>query len=90
LLGNVKIHSDEFIIYPNPFQNEIWIKNGQKISKSATVEISDLTGKTITNQALISEEAGNLKIDLNALTNGIYLLQIKSAEQTIQQKIIKQ
>jgi hypothetical protein len=90
LLGNVKIHSDEFIIYPNPFQNEIWIKNGQKISKSATVEISDLTGKTITNQALISEEAGNLKIDLNALTNGIYLLQIKSAEHTIQQKIIKQ
>ncbi len=89
-LGDVRNIPEKFIIYPNPFQDEVWINGGQKGSKSVEVNLLDLTGKAILTQVFLSKEEGNLKINLNGLANGVYLLQVISAEQTIQQKIIKQ
>ncbi len=89
-LGDEIIDANELIIYPNPFEDEFWIKGFRKVGKPATVNILDITGKTISTQANILEEGGVLKIDLKDLACGVYVLQISSAEQTIQQKIIKQ
>jgi len=56
-------------IYPNPSNDVFFIQS----DANGTVVVSDLLGKTIQTQKIIS---GTSQLDLNHVTNGIYLLKI--------------
>ncbi len=73
---------DLISIYPNPAVNSITI-NSDKY-ESYTVEIIDLTGKSIQKQKLLQN-----KIDVSSIENGIYFLSISENNEIIKtQKII--
>jgi len=69
-------------IYPNPTNDEIFIKSELQIRK---VEIYSITGAL-----LISEKNFNEKISLSALPKGIYMVNIYTDNDTIVQKIVKE
>ena len=56
-------------IYPNPSNDVFFIQS----DANGTVVVSDLLGKTIQTQKIIS---GTSQLDLNHVTNGIYLVKI--------------
>ncbi len=78
------ITSGQFKIYPNPATD---ILNIEATSLEITkVEILSLTGRTVFSQKEFSENS----IDISALSNGIYILQISSGDQQYVSKFVIQ
>ncbi|MEM8901100.1 MAG: S8 family peptidase, partial [Bacteroidota bacterium] len=72
-----------FQLYPNPTTGRIKVEG---LPRKGSFQLSTLIGEEILDGRL---EAGNGEIDLNRLSSGVYLLQIRSAGQTETHKIIK-
>ncbi len=70
-------------LYPNPVQDNLFIASSTKID---TVEIVDMIGKRIETQIVGS---GVYKMDLSALTPGVYIIKINSGNNSIYKKIVK-
>lgn len=71
------------VIYPNPANDKIWIKNID--DSQSSIMIFDLLGNLVLNKEIYS----NL-IDISDLENGVYLLSLLYSKQTVIKKIIKQ
>ena len=69
-------------IYPNPTNDEIFIKSELQIKK---VEIYSITGAL-----LLSESNFNEKISLSALTKGVYMAKIYTDNGAVVQKVVKE
>ena len=64
----------ELLIFPNPTKNFVFVENqGQQ-----NLILRDLTGKIIRRSEF--QQAGNLKLDLTSLRNGVYLLELKNKD----------
>src|SRR5690606_16576048 len=77
-------NENHFQVYPNPFENEIYI-NSKSNSASYTIQLLDLTGKSILSNNLVQ------KINTTHLPKGIYILNILNQKGEIihHQKLIK-
>ena len=76
---------------PNPFVNSMNIKIESSVKGSATILVSDMTGKALVKQAVLFN-AGNNTFELNETTRfsrGTYLLTIISGGEKQTMKIIK-
>jgi len=73
-LGNI-------ILYPSPVKDELNISGLSDFEDT----IFDLTGKRVLS---ISKANGN--IDVSGLSQGVYLIKINSAEDTVVKKFVKQ
>ncbi len=78
------VHFTGIQIYPNPFDNYLNIINNQNIQQ---VMVYDMLGKLIFNQKNINNNKAVL--DLNQLTQGVYLLKIYSENSVKTHKIVK-
>lgn len=58
-----------------------------KAPKNSSFSIYDLSGKKIQSGTINTEE---LNVDLSSVTNGIYIIEVKSDKEIISKKIIKQ
>ncbi len=72
---------DAIKIYPNPVKDTLMIELPQKV-QSYSVEINDMTGNRVMNIA------NSNKLDISALTNGVYTVTIKTDKGDITKKII--
>lgn len=77
-----------FKLYPNPITNNLFISNldANQINEY-NIRIVSIDGQSVYNQNHQFSET--LKIDLNGLPNGIYIVNIQSTNQNNQFKIIK-
>lgn len=81
----VLIHVDQvvkpqIVVYPNPVRDILSVEVDALSSTSATVTITDITGKLVkTVDMPLTEGFNKLNIgELNAINNGVYLITIKS------------
>ena len=75
---------DGLSIYPNPTSvNYIYIKNNEQLK----VEVFNVLGKRVLQNTV---EISNPKLDISALSSGIYLLRISNQDQSTTRKMIKQ
>lgn len=82
VLSNYNENKDDYIVYPNPFENYIYIKSLDKM-ENYMLEIFDVSGKKIV-------ETHNQNMwDLNFLSKGIYLLKITTNNRVQNLKINK-
>jgi hypothetical protein len=79
------ITNKEFDVYPNPFANEITIKNKTELKK-CSYRIYNTLGKLIHTEILYEE---NNTINLKDLNNGMYFIQIEGNYKNVF-KILKQ
>ncbi len=75
----------KFNVYPNPFNSDLNISL-TSMAEVTTATVSDITGKVIYSQELISMQTN---LDLNSLQSGIYFLEISSGNNKSVKKIIK-
>jgi len=77
------VNNNGLTIYPNPVSNTLNITG--LTEESATITLYDITGKMVLSQPLSGST-----INLESLTNGIYILKIVTADGVTKKKIIKQ
>lgn len=59
-------------IYPNPAKNEFFLKSNKSILGKLSVEIFDASGKLVSSQKAVADEA----INTQALPNGVYVVKV--------------
>lgn len=89
-IGIVEIKSNfkQLSVFPNPSSGSISIEMPDElINQNSTFSLADLSGKKILDQ---NQKISNqlFQLDLNSISNGIYLLTIKSDQQNYFSKII--
>jgi N-acetylneuraminic acid mutarotase len=73
--SNIEV-KNKLLIYPNPFDNELIIKDLDKYTGKLNIQISDLNGQVLYDKSYLSTPQ-NLKLELKTLPTGVYLLIIK-------------
>ncbi|GGE21534.1 carbohydrate-binding protein [Psychroflexus salis] len=76
-------------VYPNPFQNTLFVIPNTKDLESLPVEIYDLTGKLIFSKSYNTKD-NQLNLNLSSLSNGIFVLKVITKQKTYNFKIVKQ
>jgi hypothetical protein len=79
----MQLNKEDLKVYPNPFEHSIRIENAD-FYPDADVVVTDLSGRTVHQQKLRAE------IDLHFLNSGMYILMIRSKNQSATFKISKQ
>jgi hypothetical protein len=72
-------------IYPNPTTGKVFMEEMEE--EIFAVRVFDLQGKMLRQKMMTENNQG---MDLTALPNGIYLIQIRTADRTLSQKLIIQ
>ena len=79
----------EMLIYPNPVAGEdLTIFLGDNISKEVHVSVFNVNGTKVLNKHMIPEQ-NEIKLSVNGLASGVYLLNIKSGNTLTNYKIIR-
>jgi len=79
---------DAFIIYPNPFEDFLFINIGNDVSTMASINVVDLNGKLIQSRYLPVNN-GTVVIDGRHIPKGVYIVNIATATNKSSFKIIK-
>ncbi len=75
---DVGIHESTMVpitLYPNPSNGSFKLVMPQALGNHASLEVLDLTGRTVARQAL--KGAGMVDVDLSALPNGLYTVYVQ-------------
>lgn len=85
------LESEALVVAPNPFNNFIELTNkGNELIDLDGVKLYDLQGKIIfekVGQAI--EMNSSIVLDVNALSKGVYFLELKKGETAVVQKLVK-
>lgn len=86
-----KNQSFDIELYPNPASSSVTLKmeNLTKLSNTATIDVIDLTGKTIHSQPF-NTAAGTETINVSGFSKGIYFCKIISGSETVVKKLVIQ
>ena len=79
--------NNNFIIYPNPVQENIYIQNNYTLKMSYEISIFNLLGEQIFFEPNVVNSTQ--LIELAGLKNGIYFIRIRSKEYSSIKKFIK-
>jgi Metallo-peptidase family M12/Secretion system C-terminal sorting domain/Fibronectin type III domain len=80
----------EMSVYPNPTDNLVNIKISDSYIGSTTVNVYDELGRLIISEKVDkTTEVLSTQIDLSEFSNGVYVLQIYSADKSSTQRIVK-
>lgn len=81
------VQASKISIYPNPAQNELFIRTDLTIKK---VEINDLTGHNVKILNATSSQNGVQTISVSSLLKGIYLVKVYTENGVVVSKIVKE
>lgn len=83
LLGVDEVEKEVLAIYPNPVFNKLNISSPELITK---INITNILGKKVFDRNI---RADKLQIDMSQYKNGMYFIQIESADKIKTYRIIK-
>jgi len=78
----------EVTVYPNPFQDKITIDLSE-FNSNVQISITDLLGKEIYSKSVTNQEFTIIDLDQKDLRPGVYIVNLKSMEQSISKRIVK-
>jgi hypothetical protein len=76
-----------FSVYPNPSTDFINVTVDAKTTESITIDLLDLTGKSVIPSLTYTHGMGTKRISTEEVANGIYLIRLQAGGQTSVQKI---
>lgn len=84
--GILNEKQEDVIVYPNPSEDFVYISLLNNTYKDSEFRIFDLQGKIVLQGLLLDSE---IKLNLESLENGIYILEINNNQEKIIKKILK-
>jgi aminopeptidase N len=82
------LSNDEFIVYPNPASEKIFIRN-KNIAGKTTVELFNNIGQNVFEKELVFEINSANEIDISALPSGIYSMTISNGHSRFTSRVNK-
>ncbi len=79
---------DTLGVYPNPAKNELFIKNNSK-EKITQIALFDTAGKIFLNKLYTPTNSTETRINISALTAGMYIIKVKTMKKMHYIKLIK-
>ena len=74
--------------FPNPTSGKLTIQWTERATEKSTLVITDITGREVYKSAInMNQGAGMTSIDLSALSNGMYMISVKSASLNYNNKL---
>ena len=91
-INNIDNRSFAMLIFPNPADNDLWIRIKERIVGNTTIMISDISGRQIYHENLgrISSSDFSKKISLKNIPSGTYIVGLYSDNKYYVQKLIIQ
>jgi len=87
-VNNVKSTVASIVAYPNPTSGKLNILWNTGTNETGNVSITDITGREVYKSTIqMTAGSGISQVDLSGLTNGLYLISVKSASITYNNKI---
>ncbi len=84
-------NSANYLVYPNPIIEALFIKQNENLKTSSIITIMDNNGKIVEVHNWNTTTKKNIKeLDFSKYTSGLYFLQIANADHVFTQKIVKQ
>ncbi len=83
-----ELDMQELLVYPNPASTEI-IVDVSNISSHSTLMLKDISGSIIM-QRKIRDAAKKITLDIAQIPNGVYIIEMKSSDASMNSKFIKQ
>lgn len=80
--------SDKLVIYPNPMEENVWIRRLENTTGDLTIEFYNMGGQRFISKIL---KSGNNSIEINVseLNSGVYVIRISNETKVWTEKIIK-
>ena len=81
-----------FTVYPNPVSSDSWINVSVKTAGKISITVYDLNGRIISHLIDQQLKAGELTIPfpINKLQKGTYIVQMRTAKETLEKQILVQ
>lgn len=92
-LGAINVNATQrnFTLFPNPVKSQIFIKDQNKSLKNITVEILDVSGRSLRNPKVQVLSSGEVSVDVEGLLPQNYFIKVYEDKALIlTQKIIKE
>jgi hypothetical protein len=81
--------ASDVVVYPNPATNNVSLILNNMISNTTTVQIMNIEGQIMFEQVFVGESNFDVKnIPVHAYGTGIYIVNVQSANQVFNQKLI--
>ena len=77
-------------VYPNPVKSVLNIEFSDNPKADAVIEVFNFFGQKVLTKELNSINGKKTQLNMNSLSNGIYIVRLKSGNQSISQRIVKQ
>jgi len=78
---------DAFAMYPNPSNNEITIKFNT--TNDVAIDLFDINGRTVLNKTFNTQSSSfSQNLNVSALATGVYIVKIKSGNNTMFRKLV--
>ncbi|OPZ97910.1 MAG: Calcineurin-like phosphoesterase [Bacteroidetes bacterium ADurb.Bin408] len=74
-------------IYPNPAKDYVMVHPQAPLNQPATIEISDISGRALLQHHTLLQE--DVKISLNTLSKGVYIIHVKTPDKIWKKLIMK-
>ena len=81
-----KVKNEDFVVYPNPAKDHIYIKSGHEFDGRLT--ISDLSGRKVVDREVNISQDSPIRQAIFGLPSGFYMLVLVSNELIFSQKLI--
>lgn len=83
------IMAQDVLVYPNPIKNNrLFVNLGQLNESKVNIELYNMTGKLLFSNDY-EVDNGRVQMDMSAISNGMFLLNINTQYKTLQYKIVK-
>lgn len=88
-LSNKENQLNDFVIYPNPAQNDVTVTfNNQLSGSKVNVEIYDVLGQRVSNNSFQNSGRFEQRIDISSLKSGIYLVRVGDGNVSSTKKLV--
>lgn len=77
------------VVYPNPAQESVTVQLPKEFTQGQ-LRLSDLYGRIIYSETLVSGAGSNIQIPVHQLANGLYTISVSNAIQPMQQLLLVQ
>lgn len=81
--------ANQFILYPNPVNNSLFISFMNEVTGQIAIQITDLSGKLIMRDTKTVTAGQPLQFDTSALSSGTYILSVASEQGACYNKFTK-
>jgi hypothetical protein len=87
-VNNMPSSLSSIFVFPNPSNGKVNMQWNAATTEKATVTLSDITGRQVFSTTVnMNQGVGTTELDLSVMTNGLYMISVKSASLNYNNKL---